>query len=82
MPNIKSAKKRNRQKDVKQANNRAKMKQIEDIMNKAAKGVKGTKKEEIVSKAYSLIDKAAKTNVIHENKAARYKRQVSTLLAK
>jgi small subunit ribosomal protein S20 len=82
MPNIKSAKKRNKQKDVKHANNRAKMKQIEDIMNKAAKGGKGTKKDEMVSKAYSLIDKAAKTNVIHENKAARYKHQVSRLLAK
>ena len=59
--------------------NAAYMKKVDDVIRTAKKGVK-TKKNEFVSNAYSLIDKAAKKNVIHGNKASRLKHSVSRLL--
>ncbi len=55
---------------------------IDDIMKKATKSKKGGKKsKELVAKAYSVIDKAAKKNVIHDKKADRLKRGVSRLIS-
>lgn len=55
---------------------------IDDIMKKATKSKKGDKKsKELVAKAYSVIDKAAKKNVIHDKKADRLKRGVSRLIS-
>ncbi len=82
MPNIQSAEKKMRQDVKKTTKNRAYAKQIDDIMNKAQKAVKGAKKNEMINEAYKVIDKAAKKAVIHENKAARLKSRVTRLLAK
>ena len=55
---------------------------IDDIMKKATKSKKGDKKsKELVAKAYSVIDKAAKKKVIHDKKADRLKRGVSRLIS-
>ncbi len=80
MPNLKSAKKKARQDVKRKARNRNYSKQIDDIMNdmKTGKNVKAA----TVSKAYSVIDKAAKKNIIHKNKADRMKRRVSKLSPK
>ena len=56
-------------------------KAIEDIMKTAKKGGKTMKKEETISKAYSVIDKAAKKKVIHKRKADRMKKGVSRLIS-
>lgn len=47
----------------------------------AVRMAKKTKKNEEILKATSLADKAAKKNVIHKNKAARIKSQLSKLTA-
>lgn len=52
---------------------------IESVLNNLKKGTK-TKKEELLKKAYSVIDKAAKKRVIHSNKADRLKGRVSRLV--
>ena len=67
---------------IKTLENKNYAKKIDDIMKSMQKKVAGKKKEEIISKAYSLIDKAAKKNVIHRNKANRLKTRVTRLIAK
>lgn len=81
MPNIKSAQKKMKQDLRRTQENRKYMKKVGDIIRTAKKGVK-SKKDKFVSNAYSLIDKAAKKNVIHENKANRLKQSVSRLMKK
>lgn len=80
MPNLKSAKKKARQDVKRSVRNSNYLRQIDDIMNNMTTGKKV--KDSSVSKAYSLIDKAAKQNIIHKNKADRMKRSVSRLIAK
>jgi small subunit ribosomal protein S20 len=81
MPIIKSAKKKMRQ-DVKKAQGNKKYKvELKKIVKKITAG-KSTKLESDVKKAYSAIDKAAKKNVIHKNKASRLKSRVSKLALK
>ena len=81
MPNIKSAIKKVKQDVARKKRNDKQRGQIESVMRKAVKGV-SEKVEEFASKAYSTIDKAAKKNVIHKNKASRLKRQVIKLVSK
>jgi small subunit ribosomal protein S20 len=80
MPNLKSAKKKARQDVKRKARNRNYSKQIDDIMNDMKTGKNA--KADIVAKAYSVIDKAAKKKIIHKNKADRMKRRVSKLTPK
>jgi small subunit ribosomal protein S20 len=76
MPNIKSAKKKMRQ-DVKRTKKNATYKRsIQDIMKKATQSA-GADKSKHISESYAAIDKAAKKGVIHKNKAARMKSQIS-----
>ena len=79
MANIKSAQKKMRKDVRRKSDNDSKRKAIDDIFIQIRKGVK-SKKEEFISGAYSKIDKTAKTNAIHKNKAARLKSRVSRLL--
>ncbi len=80
MPNIKSAKKKMRQ-DRKRT-------QANDLIRKRiTKGVKSVlknkgKEPKLVSKLFSIIDKATKKKIIHKNKAARLKARVSKTLPK
>ena len=64
--------------DVKKtAQNDSYRKSMKDIAKKMLKTKGGKKAQDIVQKAYSIIDKAAKKNIIHKNKAARLKSKVS-----
>lgn len=79
MPNIKSAKKKMRQDVKRTVKNDTYRKSIKDITKTIGKTKAGKKAQEVVQKAYSIIDKAAKKNIIHKNKAARLKSKVSKL---
>ena len=76
MPNSRSAKKRLRQDAKKRLANREKASAMKTAIRRvreaAAAGDK-TQLDDAVKLAYSRIDKAAKTNVIHANTAARRK---------
>ncbi len=76
MPVLKHAIKKLRQ-DKKRTINNRKLKDKYKRLIKAAK-VKKTKKS--VNAAFSSIDKAAKQNIIHKNKAARLKSSLSRAL--
>lgn len=85
MPITKSAIKKARQ-DVKSRKHNA---GIRDEYKSAAKKVKKLalagevkKAQEALKEAYSKLDKAAKTNVLHKNNAARRKSRLSAILAK
>ena len=73
MPNIRSAKKKMRQ-DVKRTkNNHVYERAVQDIMKKVTTA---DKSDSLISKAYSVIDKAVKKRIIHKHKAARLKSRV------
>lgn len=81
MPNIQSAKKKLR-KDLKRTKSNDAFKKkvsktVKDITKMGAKTTKGT-----LEKAYSIIDKSVKKNIMHRNKAARLKSRLSKLLSK
>lgn len=85
MPNTKSA-----LKAMKQSRRRREFNsQIKDSVKKSVKEVKqlikaGKKSEaaDVMKKAMSALDKAAKKNVIHKNNAARRKSRLAKALAK
>ena len=51
--------------------------QVRSQMRSTIKKIKTTKNHDMLPEAYSIIDKAAKKNIIHSNKAARIKSQLS-----
>lgn len=73
MPIIKSAGKKLRQ-DKKRTQRNLKLK---STYKEALKKAKKTHSAASIKKAYSLIDKAAKSKVIHKNKANRLKSQLA-----
>ena len=89
MPIINSAKKKLR-KDIKRTKlNKQYKLAYEKIIDKVKKHKKGAsanrqteKSDELLKKAYQAIDKAAKKNIIHKNKANRLKAMVARLLHK
>jgi small subunit ribosomal protein S20 len=80
MPNSKSAKKRVRKTITRTAENETYSLAITKGMKKIKK-MKPADAKKSVAEMHSNIDKAAKRGVIHKNKAARLKSQVSTLAA-
>jgi len=78
MPVIKSARKKLRQDKKRTALN----KKLEDLFEKLAKQAKKSPTEKNVKMAISAVDKAAKKNIIHKNKAARLKSSLSKLSKK
>ena len=78
MPVTKTAKRALRGSQNKETVNKATISGLEIAMRKAQK----SKSQKDVSFATSLIDRAAKKKVIHKNKAARLKSQVSKFLTK
>lgn len=74
MPIIESAKKALKQSRKRQINNLKKKKAIQEIKKK-------TKSAKDLSKAQSVLDKAAKTGYIHKNKAARLKSRLAKRVA-
>jgi len=77
MPNIKSAAKRVRSSAVKRLRNRYKTvgtrRAIKELLQVKTKS-EGTG---LLPKVFSLIDKLAKTNIIHKNKASNQKSRLS-----
>jgi len=80
MPNNKSAKKRVRQDAKKRLLNRTKASAVRTAMRRVREVAEGGDAQALqvaVSHAYRRIDKAAKTNVMHANTAARRKALVA-----
>ena len=75
MPNIKSSVLSVRKDAKTNAANTAKKSEMRTAIKKArvAKSEGAANAAELVNLAYKKIDKAAKTNLIHKNAAARYK---------
>lgn len=78
MPILKNAKKALRSSERKRVINRRVKTQVKTFMDKVKKSGSGADS----AAAYSAIDKAVKKNLIHKNKAARLKSQVSKAVAK
>ena len=75
MPVTKTAKRALRSSNRKALINKDIIKELEIVIRQAKK----TKAADIVKKAISLADRAAKKNVIHKNKAGRIKSALSKL---
>lgn len=76
MPIIKSAIKKLRQDEKRRKENRKKREGLKEILKNARKNPTSQN----LSEAFSALDKAAKTNLIHKNKAARLKSALSKLV--
>jgi len=79
LPIHKSAKKRIRQDKVKNMRNKIIKKKVKTLSKKIINSEQSEQEEkkEILNKAYSAIDKAAKKNIFHKNKAARLKSKLA-----
>lgn len=85
MPTIKSAKKAMRQSLKRKIRNYKVRRETKEIIKKFLESVKAKNLEEargLLPKAFSGIDKAAKTHILHKNNAARKKARLSGVLAK
>jgi len=78
MPIIKSAKKKLRADKKRQAFNS----KLSHTLHLSIKKAKKTPSEKNINEAISIVDKNAKSKIIHKNKAARIKSQLSKLLTK
>jgi len=80
MANHKSAKKRNRSSETKRTRNRIRKNALKSVVKKLRLNKdKKTASEQLVS-ASSLLDKLAKNNLIHKNKAANLKSKLTKLV--
>lgn len=77
MPVIKSAKKKLRKDRKREIVN----KNLKNLLKKNIKLAEKNPSEVNVKKAVKIIDKTAKKNIIHKNKAARIKSKLAKLLA-
>ncbi len=76
MPVIKSAKKKLKQDKKRQLDN----KKTKNTYKSLVKQAREHPSVKVIQEAFRMLDKAAKKNVIHENKAARLKSSLSKLL--
>lgn len=79
MPIIKSAKKKVRQDKKKRQRRKKQALAYRNLVGRISKG-KSPKTKDLLSKAFSQIDKAAKKKIIHKKKASRLKSKLSKLL--
>lgn len=80
MPNIKSAKKRVKTDAIKKERNKDKVASMRTAIKKVKVAAKaGDKKEalELLNEANKKIDKAVKSGLVHQNKAARDKSKLN-----
>jgi small subunit ribosomal protein S20 len=83
MPNIASAKKRTRQNEKRRIKNQAQKSEIRTQEKKVRALVAQKKLDEAQvasNKLVSLVDKAAKTNLVHKNTASRKKSRIAHLI--
>lgn len=78
MPNIKAAEKWQRQTDKRTTRNKDVKTRLKTVFKKAT----STQDPEIAKSVESQYDKAAKTGVIHKNKAARKKSRLAKAIAR
>lgn len=76
MPVIKSARKKLRVDKKRQGAN----KKIKALIESSIKKVEKKPTSESMQKAFSIVDKGVKHNIIHKNKASRIKSRLSKLL--
>lgn len=81
MANIKSAKKRVRNSEVKRARNKYQHKSTRTVMKALRTATSKADAEALLPKVSSMLDKLVKTNVIHKNKAANLKSKLTKHVA-
>ena len=77
MANHKSAEKRNRSSESKRGRNRIRKNALKSVMKKLRANKDKKSASEQLVQAASLLDKLAKTNLIHKNKAANLKSKLT-----
>jgi len=82
MANIQSAKKQLRQNLRRKSRNRAEKSSLRTLLKKARLEKEQSRGVEILKEANSALDKAVQRRLIHPNKAARHKSQISKLVGK
>ncbi len=81
MANHKSALKRIRSSETKRLRNRYQHKTTRNAMKKLKELTKKKEAEKMLPEVVSMIDKLAKKNIIHDNKAANLKSQLTKHVA-
>ncbi len=81
MANIKSAKKRIRSNETKRLRNRYYAKTTRTFIKRLRTAESKKEAEDLLPKVTSMVDKLAKNNVIHKNKAAHLKSQLTRHVA-
>lgn len=81
MANHKSAEKRNRSNEAKRARNRVRKNAVKNIVKKLRLNKDKANASEQLVKVSSLLDKLAKNNIIHKNKAANLKSKLTKLVS-
>lgn len=81
MANIKSAKKRIRNSEVKRDRNRYQHKTTRNMVKKIRTANSKKEAEAMLPEVTSMLDKLAKNNVIHKNKAANLKSSLTKHIA-
>jgi len=76
MANIKSAKKRIKITEAKEARNKSQKSKLKTYIKK----YEATPTQELLSEVTSLLDRAVSDNIIHQNKASRMKARLSKKL--
>ena len=77
MANIKSAKKRIRNSEAKNERNRYQHKSTRTVVKKVREATTKKEGEESLVKVTAMLDKLAKNNIIHANKAANLKSKLT-----
>ncbi len=81
MANHKSALKRIRSNEAKRLRNRYQYKTARTFVRRLKATIDKTKGEELLKEVTSLVDKLAKKNIIHKNKASNIKSSLSQHVA-
>lgn len=76
MPNHAQAKKRVRQNHTRRLRNRYKLVKARNLMKSLLASENKAEAEKMLPDVLSAVDKLAKSNIIHANKAARHKSQL------
>jgi small subunit ribosomal protein S20 len=77
MPHSKQAKKRNRQSEERRVRNKAARTRMKNAVKRVLAAQDGEQARAALPAAMKVIDKAAKSNAIHANAAARYKSRMA-----
>lgn len=82
MANHKSAKKRIRQTATRRLRNRYKLSTTRTAIKKLVNAPSKVEAQELLPKVISMLDKLAKTNLIHKNKASNQKSRLTRFVNK